>query len=216
MSFVHGPWTKGVLVVKSQDIFLLLKLLSLELPHGSRERGQGVQSTDGLVVGGQAEPMSAPEDYSVRGLADSTGVSKSEVANALKRCTDVGLLKTDRYTGCPVVNRVGLYGFLAHGIRYVFPARLGELTRGIPTAVGAPVLADKLMSAGDLVPVWSDAAGSCMGQSVEPLFKSVPMSVRRDPVLYDLLALTDALRVGKPREQALAAQMLADRMAVAA
>jgi hypothetical protein len=51
---------------------------------------------------------------------------------------------------------------------------------------------------------------------VEPLFKSVPMSVRRDPVLYDLLALTDALRVGKPREQAVAAQMLADRMAVAA
>jgi hypothetical protein len=55
-----------------------------------------------------------------------------------------------------------------------------------------------------------------MGQSVEPLFKSVPMSVRRDPVLYDLLALTDALRVGKPREHALAAQMLADRMAVVA
>lgn len=34
------------------------------------------------------------------------------------------------------------------------------------------------------------------------------------PVLYDLLALTDALRVGKPRVQAVAAQMLADRMAV--
>ncbi|WP_228768282.1 hypothetical protein [Limnohabitans sp. DM1] len=204
---------------------MLLKLLSQELAHGPlasltlKAGGAGLPLKEdadlsGLVV--QAEPLLSPEDYSVRGLADSTGVSKSEVANALKRCTDVGLLKTDRYTGCPVVNRAGLYEFLVHGIRYVFPARLGELTRGIPTAVGAPVLADKLMSAGDLVPVWSDAAGSCMGQSVEPLFKSVPMSVRRDPVLYDLLALTDALRVGKPREQALAAQMLADRMAVAA
>jgi hypothetical protein len=216
MSFVHGLWTKGALAVKSQDIFLLLKLLSLELPHGPRERGDGPQPADASVAGGQTVALSVPEDYSVRGLAESTGVSKSEVANALKRCTDVGLLKFDRYTGCPVVNRAGLYEFLAHGIRYVFPARLGELTRGIPTAVGAPVLADKLMSGGDLVPVWSDAAGSCMGQSVEPLFKSVPMSVRRDPVLYDLLALTDALRVGKPREHALAAQMLADRMAVAA
>ena len=202
--------------MKSQDIFLLLKLLSLELRHGPRERAEGVKSRDAEVEGEQAEALSLPEDYSVRGLAGSTGVSKSEVANALKRCTDVGLLKTDRYTGCLVVNRAGLYEFLAHGIRYVFPARLGALTRGMPTAVGAPVLADKLMSASELVPVWSDPAGSCMGQSVEPLFKSVPMSVRRDPLLYDLLALTDALRVGKPREHALAAQMLADRMVVAA
>jgi hypothetical protein len=69
------------------------------------------------------------------------------------------------------------------------------------------------MAAGELVSVWSDAAGSRMGQSVEPLFKSELMSVRHDPVLYDLLALTDALRVGKPRVQAVAAQMLADRMA---
>lgn len=65
------------------------------------------------VAGWQAHALSVSEDDSVRGLAGSTGVSKSEVPTALKRCTDVGLLKTDRYTGCPVVNWAGFYDLLA-------------------------------------------------------------------------------------------------------
>lgn len=190
-------------LVKSQDIFLLLKLLSLELPRAQAEGGDLA-----LVLG--------PDAYSVRGLAESTGVSKSEVANAFKRCTDVGLLKTDRYSGLPVINRAGLLEFLVHGLRYVFPASLGGLTRGMPTGVGAPVMAGKLLSAGELLPVWADAEGGHMGLAVEPLFKTVPMSARRDRMLYDLLALTDALRLGRPREHAVAAQMLADKMAASA
>ena len=180
--------------MKSQDVLLMLKLMSFELDESASQ---------------------CAERYSVRSLADSTGVSKSEVANAWQRCVAVGLLKSDRITGLPILNRDGLFGFLVHGLRYVFPAKLGELTRGMATGVGAPVLAGKLQSAGDLVPVWPDAQGSVMGLSVVPLFKSVPEAASKDERLYALLALTDALRIGKAREHELAAKMLGQWMGLA-
>ncbi|MCY1382295.1 hypothetical protein D9M69_703050 [compost metagenome] len=51
-----------------------------------------------------------------------------------------------------------------------------------------------------------------MGQAVEPLFKSCPRAVERDPVLYELLALVDAVRLGQPRERKLAIELLHERM----
>lgn len=83
------------------------------------------------------------------------------------------------------------------------------------TGVGAPVLAGKLQSGGDLVPVWPDAQGSVMGLAVVPLFKSVPEAASKDERLYALLALTDALRMGKAREHELAAKMLGQWMGLA-
>jgi len=43
-----------------------------------------------------------------------------------------------------------------------------------------------------------------MGQSVLPLFSSVPFAVRRDKLLYEYLALIDAIRLGNAREVNLA------------
>ena len=42
------------------------------------------------------------------------------------------------------------------------------------------------------------------GASVQPLYGSVPGAARRDAALYDLLALVDALRIGRARELNLA------------
>lgn len=148
--------------------------------------------------------------YSVRALAYSTGISKSEVSAAMKRCNDIGLLKQDRYTSLFLVNRSGLIDFMIYGMKYVFPVRPRELTRGIATSIGAPVFKDKLMSAGDLLPVWSDPTGKTMGLSVQPLFKTVPYAVKRDPRLYALLAIADALRLGKQRESKYAESLLKD------
>jgi len=38
-----------------------------------------------------------------------------------------------------------------YGLKYGFPAKPGQLTRGVAAGFAAPVLNDKLMSAGELV-----------------------------------------------------------------
>jgi hypothetical protein len=42
----------------------------------------------------------------------------------------------------------------------------------------------------------------------------VPGAARRDPALYDLLALVDALRFGRARERSLAEKEIAHRLHV--
>lgn len=219
--------------MKSQDILLLLKVVSLsqqanqtadQFPEnwknwdltavldegGAQEAGsahEAVDEQDGAFSNVAADQP--PYDpYSVRGLSLSTGISKSEVSMALKRCYANGLAKRDRHSGAPRVNTRSLCEFIVHGLRYVFPAKPGEVTRGIATGFAAPVLQGRLMSAGELVPVWADARGDTKGLAVEPLFKTAPMAVKQDPTLYAFLALVDAIRLGQPRERKLAAQIL--------
>lgn len=152
------------------------------------------------------------QSYSVRALAHTTGISKSQVSLALQRSLEVGLIIRDRKLGVPRANTKGLFEFIAYGLRYVFPAKLGAVTRGIPTSLGAPVLEGQLMSAGELVPVWSYAKGETKGQAVEPLFKSVTYAIKEDDGLYALLALVDAIRIGQPRERNLAIKMIQQRL----
>jgi hypothetical protein len=151
--------------------------------------------------------------YSMRGLSEETGISKTEVNTALRRCFDVGLANLDR-KGIPSVNTKALFEFIMYGIRYVFPARLGEITRGITTSFAAPVLEGKLISAGDLVPVWPSPHGTAKGQAVEPLFKTVPFAVRRDLELYAMLALVDSIRLGQARERKVASELLEHQLRV--
>jgi hypothetical protein len=130
------------------------------------------------------------EQYGVRALEKSTGISRTQISLALKRCYTVGLAKPERATGIPRANSKALFEFIVYGLRYVFPASAGAITRGIATSLGAPVLQDKLMTAGELLPVWPDARGNTKGVSVEPLYKSVPYAVRQDQWLYVPFILT--------------------------
>lgn len=99
-----------------------------------------------------------------------------------------------------------------HGLKFVFPAEVGPLQRGIPTAFAAPVLADNLISAGQLGYVWPSATGEHMGQAVTPLFRTVPEAVKKDKRLYEYLALVDAIRLGNQREAGRAREILSDRL----
>ena len=204
--------------MKSQDILLLLKLVSLERQQGAAMPGNRAElgipddwhGWANLPEEEVAPPVPVGEEaFSVRALEESTGISKSEVSGALRRCLDVGLAKLERGSGLPRANTRALLGFVMNGLKYVFPARPGPLVRGIPTAHAAPVLAGRLLSAGEHIHVWEDAHGSVQGQRVEPLYKSVPRSVRRDAALYAMLALVDAVRLGQERESALAGKLLA-------
>ncbi|WP_295803568.1 hypothetical protein [uncultured Microbulbifer sp.] len=217
-----GTWDKLLLErggdpVKSHDIGLLLKLVSLQ----KQELRYPVGIPDGTAHSGVQEvlqdvsklPVSV---YSARGLEAETGISKSQINLSLNRCIDVGLATKDRNLGIPRANKKALYEFIVYGIRYVFPAKPGRLTRGVATAFAAPVLRDKLMSAGDLQPVWPDAIGDIKGLEVEPLFKSAVFASRKDPEMYALLALVDAIRIGQARERNLASDLLRQHLGLEA
>lgn len=60
----------------------------------------------------------------------------------------------------------------------------------------------------DLPLVWPDPDGDVRGLTLEPLHKAAPKAARRDPRLYELLTLIDALRVGRARERQLAEKAL--------
>jgi hypothetical protein len=213
--------------MKSQDIVVLLKLISLHFILADSYKLDGVSLKfshgfedwvdDGAIenefTGGRLNQPSLltgyiEKQFSMRALEAGTGISKSQISLSLKRMFDVGLAKYDRKLGVPKTNTKSLLDFIAYGITYVFPAKLGELRRGIATSIAAPVLQGKLMSAGDLAPVWPHANGNTKGMATEPLHPNVFKAVRYDGLMYAFLALTDAVRIGNPRERNLALDML--------
>lgn len=148
-------------------------------------------------------------EWSYPSLAHALGMSASEVHAAMIRAAESGLLNA--VTKRP--NRQALLEFLVHGLRYVFPAKRGAVTRGLPTAHAAPPLKGRIAASSDMVPVWPDPEGQVRGEELRPLYRSVPGAARRDPALYELLALVDAIRGGRARERSLAAEELRRRLA---
>jgi hypothetical protein len=55
-------------------------------------------------------------------------------------------------------------------------------------------------------------ASDIRGVGLEPLYKSAPLAALRDPVLYEFLAIADALRDGRARERNLAERDLVKRL----
>lgn len=211
--------------MKSQDIVVLLKIVSLHRALAARETVEqsAALPTDWEGWEVAAEKMPLPEHdphapfserFTTRGLESSLGLSKSEISKAIQRSIEVGLAMKERKTGYPKANTAALLDFIVYGLKYVFPAKPGPLVRGIPTAAAAPVLLGKLASPGSYIQVWPDPWGKVLGQHIEPLYKSVPHAVKRDADLYAMLALVDAIRLGKPREATLARQLLEPLMTI--
>lgn len=141
-------------------------------------------------------------------LGQSLSMSASEVHAGVRRLMDARLVDPETRE----VRREALRLFLIHGVPHAFPAALKEVTRGIPTAWAAPVMAGKIGATDQLPPVWPDPEGRVQGMALKPLYSSVPRAVKTDPELYDLLCLVDALRIGRARERALAEQELSQRL----
>lgn len=138
-------------------------------------------------------------------LAAELGLSASEAHAGVARLKKCALLN-------PVLNRIdrsALRNFLVHGLRHVFPAELGAEAKGMPTGASAAPLKGQLMS--DLR-VWKTSKGTVRGRTIEPLYPSVPEAAARNPALHELLALTDALRVGQARERNMAIVELEKRL----
>jgi len=137
-------------------------------------------------------------------------MSASEVHAAVKRAQASRLLHGAELGERP--NLGSIEEFLLHGLKYAFPAERGALTRGVPTSYAAEPLLNAIAPGDDPPPVWPYASGTQRGIAFEPLYKQAPKAALRDPVLYELLALVDALRDGRARERKLAEEMLLARL----
>ena len=144
-------------------------------------------------------------------LAHELGMSAAEAHNGVKRARKAGLLPAGELSGAP--NATALKEFLIYGARYAFPAEIGQVTRGVPTAYAAAPLKDLMQASDDPPPVWPHKEGAERGVAIEPLYKSAPEAALWDPALYELLALLDALRMGRARERRMAAQLIEERLA---
>ena len=144
-------------------------------------------------------------------LAQQLGMSASEVHGALGRAGYAQLYSRARRQ----VRVHNLLEFLEHGVRYAFAVQPGTLTRGVVTAWSAPPLDAQVAGGGGPPLVWPDPRGTVEGLLVQPLYRSVPQAVRQDPALHALLALVDALRLGRSRERTLAMAALSERLRAA-
>ncbi|MES2880172.1 MAG: hypothetical protein V4713_17300 [Pseudomonadota bacterium] len=97
--------------------------------------------------------------------------------------------------------------FALHGAKYAFPGVRLPLAVGVPTSHSAPAFAG-VFAPGSTDFVWPHPNGSVRGVGVEPLHPSVPYAAMQDAKLYEMLALFDALRVGKARERGMALERL--------
>ncbi len=134
-------------------------------------------------------------------------MSPAEVHASVRRATHAGLLGPKRRP-----NMRALREFIVHGVKYAFAPERGRVTRGIPTAHAAPPL-EREIAGSELPPVWPHSEGTVRGETFEPLYPSVPKAVKSDPLLYELLALVDAIRGGRARERKLAEKHLRKRLA---
>lgn len=140
-------------------------------------------------------------------LGEALTLSASEVHACVRRAVAAGLVVTrSRGDWAPV--RPALIEFAVHGVRYVWPAQLGPVKRGVPTSFGVEPLAAKISAGGDEAPVWAHLAGKAKGPSLSPIYHSAPQAALVDPALHRLLALQDAIRAGRARERSLATDLL--------
>lgn len=147
------------------------------------------------------------DDWYNAELALALQISPSEISEALNRCRIAGLMDATKRK----VHRHALLEFLVYGLKYVFPALPATLVKGIPTAHSAPPL-NQAIAGGSDVYVWASAKGTHRGQAIMPLYKSVPDVAQNDLPFYELLAITDAMRVGSAREHKLAKEALEKRL----
>lgn len=144
--------------------------------------------------------------WQMKDLAIELMISSSEVSESINRSVQAGLISADKKT----LMKGALLEFLNHGLKYVYPQHPGAMVRGIATAHSAQPLKKLIQSKENYV--WSWPEGNVRGQSIQPLHPSVPAACIKDKELYELLALTDALRIGKKREQEIAFKELEKKL----
>lgn len=154
-------------------------------------------------------------------LSKATGLSTSQCHLAYKRLREAGLLGPD--SSAPWhVPAANCLEFILHAVKYIFPAKVGAVSRGIPTAHSAHFVGMNFVDVDSSSSsyVWRDPEGYEKGNSLEPIHpcqlrfmpKKNPDSLMPDQMMYEIFVCIDLLRVGRARERVWAAEALKKRI----
>ena len=149
-------------------------------------------------------------------VAAAVEISTSEVHDALKRCRSAQLVVPMRET--EIVSKKHFYDLLVFAVPRIFYAVRGGLDLGWPTGVQLPTLLPSFEGLRpeplkDALPlVWPDPKGTTRGETLLPIYPSVPEAARKDAGLYELLALIDVVRLGDLKHKKKAMELLAKRI----
>ncbi len=168
------------------------------------KKHSGMRPHDMVILLKIAAKGDAP--WLMKDLSNELGISTSEVSESIHRSVLARLIAQDKKT----LMKMFLLDFLEYGLPFVYPQQPGALVRGIVTAHAAKPLSDEIVS--NEAYVWPYAEGNVRGQAIEPLHPKVPEACLKDPLFYELMALCDALRVGRAREKKLAIEALKSRI----
>lgn len=146
------------------------------------------------------------KSWYMKDLANELLISASEISESINRSVIGGLISSDKKT----IKKLALLDFLKSGLRYVYPQQPGSITRGIGTAISAPPLNIEFLNEEKFV--WPYGKGKVRGQAIEPLHSKTPEACLNDTKYYELMALTDAIRIGKAREQNMAFDIIKERI----
>lgn len=174
--------------LKPQDVLVATKLFSLhERPRPS-------------------------SDYTLASLSSELGISTSEVHNSLGRCERAQIVRT---VGDVIrVMKNNLLDLVVYATPRIFYAVRGPIEEGIPTGIFAESLKEKFEAPKLTLPtVWkTEGKGLVRGESLIPIYPSVPEAAQNDPHLYELLSLIEIVRMGDSRYKKMAVGILEKRI----
>lgn len=200
--------------LKRQDFLVALKLVAFGDQHWTyarlaHELGLSASECHAAVQRGLASGLlmdaAVARAYAAPRRAAALVAREPGVGDKLARSARA--VPPTHLDSAAVVNRHNLAEFALHGAKYAFPAERLPAGPGVPTSHAAPAFA-KVFAPGHEAIVWPDPHGTVRGEGLAPLHSCVPGAALRDAALYELLALFDALRVGRARERGMAARRL--------
>lgn len=165
----------------------------------------GLKPQDTLLVLKYWSLKQGGQDTSVRGIAESIGISASEVSKGARRLAASHLV-VER-NGSVFAESGALLEWLCYGVRYAYPQESVGYGRGMATAWNCPVLVSEIVPPTPPM-VWAVPGGDTEGALIKPIHASIPFAANSDELLYRALSLLEAIRGGKPRELVIARKLL--------
>lgn len=139
--------------------------------------------------------IDSEEEVRIKDLSSKLFISASEISESLHRSAIAGLLDPRSRK----VDKEGFLKFLEYGLSYVFPAQLGSVMQGVFTAHSESSLYLNFSSEEKLV--WADEQGKERGSTILPLYPTVIKTIRKEKLLYKMLALCDIIRIGNSSDK---------------
>lgn len=112
------------------------------------------------------------------------------------------------------LNTVAMTEFLCYGVRYYSKPNAAGYGRGMLTGWNCPALdqAGGGMIPRDIPLAWPDAGGQSNGELITPIHPCAVSASSRVPLVYAMCAIIDVMRTGKPREVAIARDLINNYM----